>query len=121
MKPPCTLTKSEWPPNYIEVLRWRQHQLGHLRKNPELWEGAKLYYSNNYAAFINHWGMTYDPRNAGTELPTKIPFILFQRQEEIIDFLLKLKSAQEDGMLEKARDYGATWLAVYYSDRKSVV
>jgi phage terminase large subunit len=115
MSPPRTLNNEEWPPNYVEVLEWRQKQLIHLRSNPHLWVGAKRFYAQDYEAFINHWGMTYDPRNAGSDRPTKIPFILFKRQADMIQFLVKLKQAQTDGLFEKARDFGATWLAVYYS------
>lgn len=115
MKPPCTLTNDQWPPNYTEVLQWRQQQLLHLRENPHLWHGARRYYASNYEAFINHWVMTYDPRNAGSAKPTKIPFILFKRQAEMLEFLLRIKAVQTDGLFEKARDYGATWVAVLYS------
>lgn len=115
MRAPSTLTKAEWPPNYTEVLQWRQQQLIRLRSNPQLWAGAKTFYANNYEAFINHWGMTYDPRNAGSDKPTKLPFVLFERQADMVAFLLALKQQQTDGLFEKARDYGATWLAVYYS------
>lgn len=116
MKPPSTLTNEEWPPDYVAVLAWRQQQLIHLRQNPHLWQGAKAFYAQNYEAFINHWVFTYDPRNAGSDTKTtKIPFILFQRQAEMLEFLLRLKKAQTDGLFEKARDYGATWVGVCYS------
>lgn len=115
MRPPSTLTNDLWPPDYVAVLAWRQQQLTYLRNNPHMWPAAKMYYANNYEAFINHWVMTYDPRNAGSSKPTKVPFILFKRQAEMLEFLCRLKTAQTDGLFEKARDYGATWLAVCYS------
>lgn len=109
-RPPLTATRETWPPNYTEVFRWRQDQLIAFRKDPRVVLGARRFYADNPVAFINHWCLTYDPRNAGTDTPTRVPFILFERQAAFVGFLLALLESQQGGLVEKARDTGATWL-----------
>jgi hypothetical protein len=110
MRPPCTLTKADWPPNYVSVWQWRQHQLLTLRDSPVMMRGALEYYAARPVEFINHWLDTYDPRNAGRDTPAKMPFILFQRQREMVEFIMALIHGEQNGLMEKARDMGATWV-----------
>jgi hypothetical protein len=78
--------------------------------------GAKEYYRTRPTEFIEHWCVTYDPRNAGKEGKlTTIPFIMFPRQREFIEFLYKLIKAEQGGLIEKCRDVGATWLCCAFS------
>lgn len=65
-------------------------------------------------AFINDWCVTYDPRNKDP-VPKMMPFMLFPRQEELIEFLYLCFTEKEDGLIEKARDMGATWVCVCFS------
>jgi len=65
--------------------------------------------------FIEDWCYTFDPRNAGTDKPTKIPFILFPRQREFVNFLHECLKGETHGLIEKSRDMGATWLCVAFS------
>lgn len=115
MQAPCTATAGNWPPDYVAVLAWRQQQLLRLRAVPNLILGAKEFYRARPVEFINHWCTTYDPRVSGTEVPARMPFILFQRQAECIQFLQGLIKAQESGLVEKARDVGLTWLCCAFS------
>jgi phage terminase large subunit len=56
---------------------------------------------------------TYDPRLLpGDPL---IPFALFPRQEAFIRWLQDREAAQEDGMAEKSRDVGFTYLCAAYA------
>jgi hypothetical protein len=109
---PVVLDSTQWPPDHFGVLAWRQQQLFNCRRNPELRVGAKTHYKDNPVDFINHWMLTYDPRNAQAGRSTTVPFVLFQRQAEFIDFLVGCINDQECGLVEKSRDMGATWLAV---------
>lgn len=77
--------------------------------------GLKEYYADHPADFINDWGMTFDPRNAEVSLPTTIPFLLFGRQREFIDYLHRKWRAREDGLAEKSRDMGVSWLCVGFA------
>lgn len=104
------MTNRTWPLNYTEILAERQHRLIQLKDNPNLQLGALEYYRDKPKEFINHWCITYDPRNASKGLPTILPFILFPRQEGLIDFILDCYNNQESGLIEKSRDMGATWV-----------
>lgn len=104
-----------WAPNYGEVYRWRNEQLIRLQSNSTVLQAAKVYYKTRPIEFIEHWMSTYDPRNAGTDTPARMPFILFERQKELVTFLMQLIEHQENGLIEKARDMGATWVCAAVS------
>jgi len=108
IRPPYNLT---WPPDYVSVLAWRQQQILRLRSDPSLIVGALEYYKDRPVDFINHWCTTYDPRLAISGRPPTMPFILYQRQEEFIEFVVEAcLRPQENGLSEKTREVGATWL-----------
>lgn len=68
-------------------------------------------YAHDPVLFIEHWMVTYDPR-ATTPL---MPFVMFERQRELVRWLLARFEARDDGMVEKARDTGVTWICVGFS------
>lgn len=113
MKAPGIVSREEWPPDYTEVFAWRLNMLQDMREDPDLLESALAFYAQpeNCVAFIIDWMSTYDPRNAGTEIPTTMPFVLFEKQGELVEFLFALIEGQTNGLIEKARDMGATWVA----------
>ena len=72
---------------------------------------ARAYYATRPAEFIEHWCITYDPRNASIDgLPTTMPFILFDKQKDLINQIIEWVDDQENGLIEKCRDMGATWV-----------
>jgi len=99
-------------PDYNPVFRKRWQVLERLRDNPEQLPAIKQFYRERPAQFINDWGVTYDPRNVERGLPPLVPFLLFPRQAEWIDYVLRKWRAQEPGLTEKSRECGVTWLAV---------
>lgn len=107
---PSTLKLNEWPPNHDLVKAWRQLQLERFEDDPDLLEDAKRHYADRPAQFINHWCTTYDPRNVAQGKPPKMPFVLFERQEIFLDFVLTCMRTEADGLVEKSRDMGATWV-----------
>lgn len=104
-----------WPPNYVEVLQDRALRLMQIRTRPECAAGMRAYYAEHPAEFIEDWCDTFDPRNAGTNKPTRMPFVLFKRQRELIEFFHACMKNEAPGLVEKSRDMGATWLAVGFS------
>jgi len=108
---PHALTREEWPPDYDAVYRWRADTLKQLMKDEHMFASAWTYYSTRPAEFIMHWMDTYDPRRDGSKW---IPFVFFEKQVELIEFLEDLDRDQESGLLEKARDMGATWVVCGY-------
>jgi len=70
------------------------------------------HYAKDPVAFIQDWMVTYDPRRDGSKT---IPFILFPRQQDYILWLEKRRQNKEDGVCEKSRDMGVTWLTMAYA------
>lgn len=109
---PVALDHASWPPNYRGVYAWRMQQLAALRADPELRAHAWEYYSTRPAEFIMHWMDTYNPRKKRNKW---MPFVFFMRQDEFITYLEELRADSENGLVEKCRDIGATWLVCAYS------
>ena len=108
-----SIEKFDWKsPNYDQVYAERSKMLANLRANPEILAKLKEFYKENPVDFITDWGMTVDPRLAEIGMPTTVPFVLFQRQEEFIDFIVDRWKGREDGLVEKSRDMGVSWLCV---------
>lgn len=99
-------------PDYVQVYQWRVDRLQKLRKEPALLAGVKSYYKDHPAQFIIDWGQTFDPRNVERGLPSAIPFLLFPKQEEWVDWFVERWLAREPGLTEKTRDMGMSWLTV---------
>lgn len=58
--------------------------------------------------WINNFASTYDPRL----VVSTIPFVLFPKQEEYLLWRSQIRAAQTNGIVEKSRDVGLTWLNV---------
>ena len=101
----------KWPPDYLEEFKTRIERLQKINADPKLVVGALEYYRTRPAEFINDWCVTYDPR---TEIK-KMPFILFPRQVEFIEFLYECWQDGEAGLVEKCRDVGASWLCCCFA------
>lgn len=99
-------------PDYSSVFARRAEKLKAIRENPDCLPALKAYYKTHPADFINDWGMTFDPRNAEIGLPTTIPFLLFPKQAEWLTWLYERWQGREDGLTEKSRDMGLSWLCV---------
>ncbi len=102
-------------PNYAEIYRQRAERLSRLRANPSSIPALHTFYAQNPAAFLNDWGETNDPRNPERGLPSTVPFILFPRQIELITWFLERWRGQENGLVEKSRDMGCSWLLMAFA------
>jgi phage terminase large subunit len=60
--------------------------------------------------WVNNFVFTYDPRR----VPSMIPFVLFPKQIEYLQWRQERRSLKEHGLIEKSRDMGLTWLNVAY-------
>ena len=99
-------------PDYTAVFKHRAEKLAHIRNNPACLPALKAYYRDNPAQFIIDWGSTFDPRNVERGLPAQIPFLLFPKQEEWVNWIIERWRNQERGVTEKTRDMGMSWLSV---------
>ena len=103
-------------PDYEAVYRWRNWNLSRLRSGGQAaWDAAFSYYASHPVEAIEDWITTYDPRLANRGLNAYVPFILFQRQKECVYWLWDLYRAAREGVLEKSRDCGASWLTISFS------
>lgn len=110
---PRALSHSDWHTlDYRRVYVWRMQTLDVLRRDPAMLDGAWNYYAEHPAEFIMDWMDTYNPRKGKVKW---MPFVLFKRQYEFVEYIEGLRRDGENGLVEKCRDIGATWLACAYS------
>lgn len=99
-------------PDYFKAFEWRVKRLDWLRKNPDALPALRKVYREDPAQFIIDWGVTFDPRNVERGLPTLMPFLLFDRQEEWVHWCVDAWRNGKPGLTEKSRDMGVSWLMV---------
>jgi len=111
------ITDDIWPYNpYTAIFNERIRRFKALLADPVLQKGAKVYYKDRPVEFIMDWCITYDPRNTTSNLlPTTLPFILFPRQVDLVEFLVGCLNDVVCGLVEKSRDMGATWVCCAFS------
>ena len=97
-------------PDYDAVFRERAERLQRIRQPGFDLDALKAYYKTHHVEFITEWGMTFDPRNVEVGISATVPFLLFQKQADFIMWLLDRWKGREDGLAEKSRDMGASWL-----------
>lgn len=102
-------------PDYTEVLIERRDRLLRLRSRPELIAPLMEYYKTRPVEFICDWGCTSDPRNAEIGLPVVVPFLLFPKQREFIEWLYDRWKGREKGLVYKSRDMGISWCCVAFA------
>lgn len=117
--------KIDWKnPDYNAIIEWRLERLNRIRADEtgQVLAKLKAYYKEHPAQFIIDWGVTVDPRNAESRIilpngqetskPTIMPFILFPKQEDWIEWVVDHLRNRKNGLTEKSRDCGISWLAV---------
>lgn len=97
-------------PSYDAVWTRRAKMLSAIRSGAVDIDAVKVYYSDKPASFVHDWMCTFDPRNVERGIPAVVPFLLFEKQREFIDWTVSRWLAREDGVVEKSRDMGASWL-----------
>ena len=101
-------------PNYTTVFREREARLKMIRSD-DAWDQVHSYYrAGNYSDFIEDWLFTYDPRNVNRGLPAYVPFVLFPKQIELVDWMRDHYYGRKGGLVEKSRDMGASWVALAF-------
>lgn len=110
---PHALDHVEWTKkDYRAVYAWRMQTLDQLRNSGDMLASARVYYKSRAGEFIMHWCDTFDPRKSGSKW---MPFVFFAKQQTVIQFFDTLVDEQENGLIEKCRDAGVTWLACGWS------
>ena len=110
------MTEFDWQdPDYTAVYMARQQFLENLKGNPAALDGAKAHYAENPWDFIRDWGTTFDPRALEMDRMSNIPFIMWEKQREYIEWIYDMWRHGERGLVEKCRDGGITWLSVGFA------
>jgi len=94
-------------PSYREVIFARGELVEYMTSFGKHNQAIKDSYKDRPIDFINHFLWTFDPRN---EKARRMPFILFPRQEEYINWLYDCFKGRNNGIVMKSRDLGASWL-----------
>lgn len=98
-------SRPDYKAEFLKRLKFHQKLMG----DSVLLANTMEYYKTHCAEWINDWCVTFDPRNE-PPIPKLLPFLLFQRQKEFVQFVLSCWRDKEDGLCEKSRDMGITWL-----------
>lgn len=99
-------------PDYGPIFQERAERLQWLRQHPEALAVLKGYYKDHVPQFISDWGCTFDPMRMTDGVPSVIPFILFDRQVEWVDWILESWKLRRPGVNPKSRESGVSWLAI---------
>jgi hypothetical protein len=99
-------------PCYGPIIQKRAQRWAYLANNPKAVQAALRVYEREPWRFITDWGCTHEPRNIEVGLPAHVPFILWPKQVEFVQWVLARWRGRQNGLVEKSRDSGVTWLAV---------
>lgn len=102
-------------PDYTPIYRARMQRLQKIRSTPGMLAALRVYYREHISQFIEDWGVTIDTRNQRTDKPVILPFILFPKQREWLDFTFQNWCDNEFGLTEKSRDVGLSTLAMAFA------
>ncbi len=75
---------------------------------PRRLAALKHYFRRNIADFICEYGTTYDPRLISEGKKPLVPFVLFDKQRRLVEFILERLAKKQHGLVAKGRDVGAT-------------
>lgn len=93
-----------------KATRERDRRLAWMRADaPRRVPALLTYYATHIPQFVDDWALTFDPRLKDTKL---IPFRLYPRQHALAEEMLDSYHAGESLTVVKARDSGASWLAM---------
>jgi hypothetical protein len=102
-------------PVHHPTLRERVAILMQARHDEAFREQIKARCAEDIAFFIQCFGFTFDPR---PEALHDLPFVLYPFQLDIIHWLDQRLLNNQDGIIEKSRDMGVTWLTLCYAIHK---
>ena len=104
-------------PEYAATLHEREEWLAWIRRDPQTRVAAlKRFYRNGHiAAFVDDWGMTSNPKLANSGRSVVIPFRLWPKQIELVNWMWRHFKASTPAVCAKAREVGASWIAMAFS------
>jgi DNA-binding Xre family transcriptional regulator len=110
------------PNYYAAVLKARALRFDRIRsEGPRAWQALRAYYRERPWALIDDWGITFDPRNPEVGLPAIIPFVLYPRQREWLEWAVAHWRARKSCLTDKSREVGLSWLAISLAAALSIL
>lgn len=97
-------------PDYGAAFKRRREAIEEIRAQSHILPALRAYYREHPAQFISDWGCTFDTRNVAKGRPAHIPFILFPRQVEFVEWIIRMWRGSEPGIADKSRDAGVSWV-----------
>jgi hypothetical protein len=97
--------------NLRNSIERRLLRLEEINRNPELIPIELEICRRDILHWFKWWVWTYDPRRAAYGEITWLPFDLYPKQIELIQWFGDRLKAREEGLVEKSREIGFTWLA----------
>lgn len=94
--------------SYLKSLQLRAQIALGAETDPVKQAAALELASRDPVFFIENFCWTFDPR----ETPSDLPFILYPYQKDYVHWLIERIEAGEDGLTDKSRDMGATYVAL---------
>lgn len=91
-----------------EATRERTRRLEWMRADPRRVVALRVYYKGHIADFISEYGTTYDPRLIVEGRNPLVPFVLFPKQRDLVQFIIDRMNGKQHGTVCKGRDVGAT-------------
>ncbi len=107
---------ADWKdPDYAPIYRERIARLRKIRADGAAgWARAYVFYKTHPVEYIEDWLFTYDPRKVADGLNPYMPFILFPHQRTYIWWLQDRMEYKEEGIVEKSRDMGISWVSLAF-------
>ena len=102
-------------PDVAIVFNERSRFLQKIREDPPCMPALRVYYKENPADFINDFGMTLDPKGVERGLPALIPFVIYPKQREWVEWVVEHWKTQRPGLTDKSRQGGLSWLSMALS------
>lgn len=94
-----------------EATRERDRRLEWMREDARRVSALRHYFAGHAADFISAFGYTTDPRLIAKNKLALVPFVLWPKQVELVDWMLERWRKGEPGTCVKSRDVGASWVA----------
>jgi len=99
-------------PNWDRNFIYRLKTLEKCQTDTEARKFAIAYSKSSILYFINTFGWCFDPRRPRNK---RTPFCTFDIQDDTLTWLVWLIRYGQEGLIEKSRDVGMSWMAVAVS------
>ena len=107
----------------LSNVRYRRRLVEACGRDPSLRQSVWTACRRDLLFWVNSFAFTYDPRNLGNpaatglrKLPKMVPFVTWPYQDDALRLLQWCVMTGVDGLIEKSRDMGASWISVLVYD-----